>query len=192
MKHFERELPAGYAPAFTIDAADKKTGVRLNLIGGGIMAALIALFALTIRPKNFLENYSLSRSLLVLAALFAYLVLHELTHGAVYKLLTRQKLTFGFTATVAYCGVPDIYVYRTAALLALLAPFCVFNVAFGLAVGLLINAWDKMCAALLLAIHVGGCVGDLYDAWLYFTRFTDPRTLMRDTGPKQTFYLPEK
>ena len=191
MKHFERELPAGYKPAFTIDAADKKTGVVLNLIGGAIMVVLLALFALIIRPKGFMDNYSLLRNLITLVILFAYLVLHELTHGAAYKLLTRQKLTFGLTATVAYCGVPDIYVYRKASLIALLAPFCVFNVVFGLAVILLPEAWDKMYAAALLAIHIGGCVGDLYDTGLYLFRFTDPRTLMRDTGPKQTFYLPE-
>ena len=40
-------------------------------------------------------------------------------------------------------------------------------------------------------IHIGGCVGDLYDAALYLFRFRDPLTLMRDTGPKQSFYLRE-
>ena len=30
----------------------------------------------------------------------------------------------------------------------------------------------------------------IYDTWLYLTRFTDLKTLMRDTGPKQTFYNP--
>ena len=191
MKHYETELPAGYREAYVIDAADKRIGLKLNLIGAGITVALLAVFALILRPRDFFENYTISRNLITLGLLFAYLVLHELTHGAAYKLLTRQKLTFGFTATVAYCGVPEIYVYRKAAMIALLAPFCVFNVVFGLAVILLPGAWDKMYAAALLAIHVGGCVGDLYDTWLYLTRFKQPDTLMRDTGPKQTFYLPE-
>ena len=43
--------------------------------------------------------------------------------------------------------------------------------------------------ALLLAVHIGGCVGDLYDAGLYRFRFRRPDTLMQDTGPKQTFYV---
>ena len=51
----------------------------------------------------------------------AYVILHELIHGLVYKLLTKQKLKFGLALTVVYCGVPDIYVYRTAALLSLTA-----------------------------------------------------------------------
>ena len=188
MKHYETELPQGYKEAYAIDAADKKIGLALNLVGGGLMAALLVLFALIIRPRGFFENYTFSRNLIALGLLFAYLVLHELTHGAAYKLLTHQKLTFGLTATVAYCGVPDIYVYRRASIIALLAPFCVFNAVFGLAAILLPGAWDKMYAAALLAIHVGGCAGDLYDTWLYLTRFKRPDTLMRDTGPKQTFY----
>ena len=189
MKHFETDLPAEYREAFTIDAASKKTGVTLNLVAAVIMAAVLIPAILIIRPGNILEGFSFSRYLITIGTLLVYLVLHELVHGAAYKLLTRQKLTFGFTATVAYCGVPDIYVYRRASMIALLAPFCVFTVVFGLAVALLQDPWDKTFAAAVLAIHLGGCVGDLYDTGLYLFRFRDPGTLMRDTGPRQTFYV---
>lgn len=189
MKHFEAELPAGYREAFTIDAANKKTGVSLNVAAAVIMVAVMIPFILIIRPGSILEGFSFSRYLITFGTLLVYLVLHELVHGAAYKLLTRQKLTFGFTATVAYCGVPNIYVYRRASMIALLAPFCVFTVVFGLAVALLQDPWDKTFCAAVLAIHLGGCVGDLYDTWLYLSRFRDPATLMRDTGPKQTFYV---
>ena len=53
------------------------------------------------------------------------------------------------------------------------------------------DVWNRFYAALLLALHLGGCIGDLYDAWLYLFRFRDPATLMQDTGPKQTFYVKE-
>ena len=189
MKHYETELPAGYREAFTIDAANKKTGVTLNLVAAVIMVAAMIPAILIIRPGNILEGFSFSRYLITFGGLLVYLVLHELVHGAAYKLLTRQKLTFGLTATVAYCGVPNIYVYRRASMISLLAPFCVFTVVFGLLTALLQNAWDKTFAAAVLAIHLGGCVGDLYDTGLYLFRFRDPGTLMRDTGPKQTFYV---
>ena len=189
MKHYETELPAGYREAYTIDAANKKTGVTLNLVAAVIMVAAMIPAILIIRPGNILEGFSFSRYLITFGGLLVYLVLHELVHGAAYKLLTRQKLTFGLTATVAYCGVPNIYVYRRASMISLLAPFCVFTVVFGLLTALLQNAWDKTFAAAVLAIHLGGCVGDLYDTGLYLFRFRDPGTLMRDTGPKQTFYV---
>ena len=189
MKHYETELPAGYREAFTIDAANKKTGVTLNLVAAVIMVAAMIPAILIIRPGNILEGFSFSRYLITFGGLLVYLVLHELVHGAAYKLLTRQKLTFGLTATVAYCGVPNIYVYRRASMISLLAPFCVFTVVFGLLTALLQNPWDKTFAAAVLAIDLGGCVGDLYDTGLYLFRFRDPGTLMRDTGPKQTFYV---
>ncbi len=190
-KNYETELPAGYAAVYTIDAKNKKTGILLNAAGLVVTAIVLVLSALLIRPTDFFGNFSLVKYFIVLAVMLLYIVLHELTHGAAYKLLTRQKLTYGFTLTVAFCGVPQVWVYRRAALISLLAPFTVFSVVFGGAALLLPGAWDKMYAALLLAVHLGGCAGDLYDTALYLFRFRDPRTLMQDTGPKQTFYVPE-
>ena len=134
-------------------------------------------------------NYDLRREGILLAVMILYLVLHELTHGAAYKLLTGRRLTFGVSLTAAYCGVPDVYVYRKTALISLLAPFVVFDLVFVLLTLLLPDPWYRLDAALMLALHVGGCSGDLYDTFLYLTKFRDPATLMRDTGPKQTFYV---
>lgn len=195
MKTFEKELPANYRPAFTVDAGNKKTGTLLNLAGLGITVVLVILFGALCHPGELLKNLDLFgysvRLLVFVLVLFAYIVLHELVHGAAYKLLTRQKLSFGIKLTVAYCGVPDIYVYRRTALISLLAPFTVFIVVFGLA-ALLLHDLDRLFAAVALAIHIGSCAGDLYDTALYLFRFRDPATLMRDTGPLQTFYLPER
>ena len=57
-----------------------------------------------------------------------------------------------------------------------------------MAVLLIADPVSRYMAAFLLATHLGGCVGDLYDTGLYLFRFRDPDTLMQDTGPKQTFY----
>ena len=186
--NFERELPAGYTEVFSIDAKSKKTGILLNLAALAIGAAVFGVCWYFIRPAGYLMNYSIARELVLLAVLIAYLVLHELTHGAAYKLLTGEKLKFGVSLTAAWCGVPDIFVYRKTALISLLAPFTVFNIVFILLTVFLNDPWYKIDAALMLALHVGGCAGDLYDTFLYLFRFKDPATLMRDTGPKQTFY----
>ncbi len=120
-------------------------------------------------------------------ALIAYLVLHELAHGAAYRTLTHQKLRFGISPSAAFCGVPDIYVYRRTALISLLTPFVLFIPVFLIPAFLLPNAWDKIYVLFLFAMHIGGCSGDLYDTALYLFKFKDPATLMQDTGPKQTF-----
>lgn len=188
MRHFETELPEGYKPIGVVDAKDKKTILLMNLASIVLTAAPIALLFFLIRPFGAPMRNLLALDLALVVMMLAYIVLHELVHGAAYKLLTHRKLTFGISLTVAYCGVPDIFVYRRAAMIALLAPFTVFSVIF--IAGLLIasDPWVKMLFAILFSLHFGGCVGDLYDTFLYLTRYRDPEILMQDTGPRQTFY----
>lgn len=192
-KSFEAELPAGYREVFSIDAANKKIGLILNVAAAVVTLALIVLAVALIRPNLTGLTYggTMLRLGILCAAMLVYIVLHELTHGAAYKLLTKQKLKFGLTMTVAYCGVPDIYVYRKTALISLLAPLAVFGLVFGLAALLLPTDIDRLLAAILFSLHIGGCAGDIYDAILFLFKFRSPKTLMRDTGPMQTFYLPQ-
>ena len=192
MKHWEKELPAGYREAKVIDAkADKKLVRGMTVASFAVLLVFLALAVLWQGRRLLAEPMPLRLALGFWIALIAYLVLHELVHGAAYKLLTGQKLTFGLTLTVAFCGVPEIYVYRRASLIAVLAPFVVFTVLGVVLLAALPGAWTRFFLLIFLGLHIGGCSGDLYNTWLYLTRFKDPRTLTRDTGPVQTFYVPE-
>lgn len=188
-KNYEKELPEGYKEIFTVDATAKKFTIYMNLIAFVLVMAVAVPAFLILKPLENAEKIGIVSLLWFIAAMFAYIVLHELVHGAAYKLTTGQKLTFGFTASVAYCGVPDIYVYRKASLIALLAPFTVFSIVFIAATVIVSNPIDKFLCAVLFGIHFSGCVGDLYDSLLYIFKFRDSATLMRDTGPVQKFYL---
>ena len=189
IQNYEVSLPKGYEASFVIDAASRKTGILLNFAALGIIAPLVAVFWLIIRPHDFWVRFShLSTVLVFFLVLVLYILLHELVHGAAYKLLTGRKLTFGLTLSVAYCGVPDIFVYRKAALIAMLAPFVLFIPAFLLPTFLFSDSVNRFLSGILFSYHIGGCAGDLYDAWLFLSRFKDPTTLIQDTGPKQTFY----
>ena len=107
--------------------------------------------------------------------------------GIAYKALTKQKLTFGITLSCAFCGVPNIYTTRKTSLIALLSPFIVFTIVLGVLVILLPNDITGLYASILFAIHVGGCIGDLYCTWLLLFKLPK-ETIINDTGPKQTFY----
>ncbi len=185
MKTFEKELPDGYEEALVVDATKKKFAVIFNLISILLAAGITLLGYFLIKPSF---QMPLWKPFFYLACMVGYIVLHELVHGVAYKALTGQKLTFGMTLSVAFCGVPTIYVYRKTALVALLAPFVVFSLLFGLLVGFLPNGVDRFFFTFLLGLHLGGCSGDLYCTGLYLFKFRDPATLMQDTGPKQTFY----
>lgn len=194
-KYFERELPEGYRTVKTIDAKDKKVGIILNLIALIPLAiSLVATYFAMDKPEFIIEGenageYSLSL-VVTLIILIAYVILHELVHGAVYKFFTREKLTFGLTFTVAFCGVPQIYVYRKPALAAVLAPFVIFLPIFLTLCFVLPTPIMKMSAAFMLGMHIGGCSGDLWVSGLLIFRLRDNATLINDTGPKQTFCVP--
>lgn len=188
-KNYETELPEGYREVYSIDAKSKKTGLLMNLAALAIGGAIFAVCWAFIRPTGYLMHIDPVRELILIGVMLLYTALHELVHGAAYKLLTGRKLKFGVSLTAAFCGVPDIYVYRKTALISLLSPFVVFDIVFLLLTVFITDPWYKIDAALMLSIHVGGCAGDLYDTMLYLFKFKDPSTLMRDTGPKQTFFV---
>src|SRR5690606_17497437 len=116
--------------------------------------------------------------------------LHELTHGSVYKIYTKQKLKFGLTLFVVYCGVPNIYVNIKVALTSVSAQFVLYSIIL-IPILILISA-NLIYLSLLLVfgIHFSGCVGDLYVTYILLK--SKGKILMNDTGPKQTFYKYEE
>lgn len=191
MKNYEKTLPEGYEEVYRIDATDKKIGLIMNAIAVAVATAFIIGGILSAKPFT-IEPLSVSIALVSLSAiLLLYMVLHELVHGAVYKAMTGEKLSFGLKWSCAYCGVPNVYVYRKTAFYALIAPLIVFTIVFA---GLSVAFWfvDSLCyiaAMAMTGFHLGGCSGDIYTALLLSFKFKDGETLMRDTGPEQTFYI---
>lgn len=193
MKNYYETLPEGYTEIYHIDAKDKKTGLVFNLAAFGIMIAVIAVAVAVIiigvgaeRSFEFL-GFPL---LVMVAGMILYVVLHELLHGVAYKALTGRRLTFGMSWSCAFCGVPDIYVSRRTALVALVTPFAVFTlVLIPLAAVLyFISLSYFFSVAMILAMHLGGCIGDLYMLCLLLFKFKDRTLLMKDTGPEQYIY----
>ncbi|MBO5789846.1 MAG: hypothetical protein J6R40_01690, partial [Clostridia bacterium] len=82
-RNFEKILPEKYVQIKHIDATNVKLGVILNVIAGVVISAFIAaaMFILGATDKLPLDFKPLP---LILGALgtFAYIALHELTHGA--------------------------------------------------------------------------------------------------------------
>ena len=206
-KEFYRELPAGYKPDKTIDAKSAKFGVIMNIVALAVMGAvymitdfisagrftIVDFFRSDDSGGVFSSNVTLSLLPLVVfcVASLVYVVLHELTHGAAYKLLTHEKLTFGITWSAAYCGVPQLYIGKNIALIALSAPFCLFSVLFVIGIAVAGNGIVGLVFKLLFAEQAGGCCGDLYDMILLIFKYRKG-CLLNDDGPKQTIYIKEE
>ena len=188
-KNFEYELPEGYEPARVIYVTDKKTAIIMNAAALVIAVVIIAAAWLIIKPLDALFSFeAVGKTAIMIVVLLVYIVLHELAHGAAYKLLTGEKLKFGMTMGAAYCGMPHIYVYRKASLISLLTPFVLFSIVFGVPLFYLTDKVDTFLLAFLLANHIGGCSGDLYDTYLLLFKHKDKLTLVHDNGPTQVFY----
>ena len=192
MEHinYEFEVPAGYREVFHFDAKDRKDAVKMTIWAFIIMVIAVVLVILGADLKQIDMDHVFKYYAVWIVSMIVYIVLHELVHGAVYKALTHRKLTFGITWSAAFCGVPDIYVYRNTALASLVAPLTVFTVLL-VPLTLWLRTVDMgwyMVSGLLFAIHISGCAGDLYITKMLLTKFKDPATLMRDTGPEQWIY----
>lgn len=198
MEAFYKELPDNYEMVFKVDANGKKTILLLtlgNLLITAVFLALVIALPFIYTPASATPRLAPDIYLFMFAILLIlYIILHELTHGAAYKILTHEKLTFGITLTCAFCGVPDIYVSRRTSIIALCAPLVVFSIIFvALSIGMYFYDYYLFYVfGGLFAFHIGGCVGDIYDLVLLNGRFKDDRILVKDTGPVQMFYLPVK
>ncbi|MBQ1261281.1 MAG: DUF3267 domain-containing protein [Clostridia bacterium] len=195
MKSYEANLPEGYREVYHLNATDKKVGLIFNGVAFAVLAAIMLICAIPLFLSGGVsfevEFIPYIIGLLgFLAAMLIYIVLHELVHGIAYKALTHRKLTYGISWSCAFCGVPDIYVYRKTAIIALLAPFVTFTLIFVplTAAFYFVHPLLYLASAFLLGLHVGGCSGDLYMFYLLAFRHKSKSLLVRDTGPEQFLY----
>ncbi len=196
-KNFEKELPEGYTEALHINAKDKKLGLIFNAIALVVMVAVLAIafIPVMICGNMTVESDDLFAGYIVLmASMLVYIVLHELVHGIAYKHMTGEKLTFGMSWSCAFCGVPNIYVYRRTALIACGAPLVVFSVVLiPLTVSLyFVSTLFYFISAFILGLHLGGCCGDIYLIGLLLFKFKNKKVLVRDTGPEQFLCIPSE
>ena len=194
-KNFERELPKGYKEVARINAKRKDTAIALSLGSLGITVVTFLIFLIPLFKSGIdLSDVSAGEFFLFygvfVVSTLAYIVLHELTHGVVYKLLTGERLTFGITPAAAFCGVPNIYTYRRCALAAILAPLTVFTFLIGAVVFVLsfINPLYYIGFSFIFAFHLGGCIGDGYLGFLLLSKYKSNDVLMKDAGPEQIIY----
>ena len=198
---FEREVPDGYELRKHINANSKRIGLVFNLVSIALCAVVIfvslAIFKIFESSPNPIFVFIGVFAGIVL--MLAYMVLHELVHGIAYKISTGERLKFGISWSCAYCGVPNIYVYRKYALLAVLAPVVLFTVIFMplmvLCILLTGGCRSEIATAsyyalsVLLGMNIGGSAGDFYLAFLLLFKIKGKDTLIRDTGPEQYIYV---
>ncbi len=189
MKGYE-DLPAGYAPLFSIDLQkQKKLAALVYTISGVIAAALVVLGIFAVpeaRLFDFSDGYGIYflRLLVMVVGLFAYIILHELVHGVFMRLFSRQRVKYGFTVLYAYAG-SDAYFDKSSYIIIALAPVIVWGAVLAVICALLPPAWFWPIYIIQIS-NLAGAAGDFY-VTARFARL--PRDiLVRDTGVSMTVF----
>ncbi len=186
-------LPDEYRPIQTIVLQkNRKTAILVNLFSVLLAAAMIvpALFAVPFNLFHMEDGRMavyFARLIVLIAALLAYLVLHELVHGVFIWFFSGRMARFGFTGLYAYAG-SEAYFKKSSYLIIALAPIVVWGAVLLLLNFLVPPDWFWVIY-LLQAMNVSGAAGDLYVAVL-FARLPK-NILVQDSGVAMTVYAPK-
>ncbi|MBQ1467531.1 MAG: DUF3267 domain-containing protein [Solobacterium sp.] len=183
-------LPEGYREILQINLQkDKKTALKINLIAVVVMILLFVLGHFIVPITEFQNNESLSTYFIqvgvILLGYVIYIILHELTHGAVMKAVGGGKVVFGFTGLYAFAGSKEDYFDKISYRYISLAPLVVWGIILGVLCVIVPRTWFWVVWFLQVG-NISGAAGDVYvtaKLWNY------PGTiLVRDTGVDMTIY----
>ncbi|QQU17754.1 DUF3267 domain-containing protein [Enterococcus casseliflavus] len=103
--------------------------------------------------------------LILMVAYFILIIIHELIHGAFFKLFDpKGKVKFGFKNGVAYATSPHSFYSKEKFAIILLAPF--LGISVGLFLFYLFGWLTASLFTLIAAAHAASCVGDFYFLFL--------------------------
>lgn len=170
---------------------DRKLLIGLNLIGlalfflfGWLFTRLASRLVLT-RQSLDIHVSGFSYVLAILAATITILLLHEMTHGLFFWLVTKSRPRFGLRAAYAYAAAPEWYVSRNAYAMIGLAPLIVLT-ALGIAIIPYVDINWLYVLIFAMTINASGSVGDAYVVgWLLLH---PANTLVNDHGDAIWFY----
>ncbi len=194
--HSCTQLPEGYGEILNVNLQkDKKTAVYINGAAAVIMIVMAAAAHFIVAPVTVLLDFDaeiklfMARMIAIMAGYAVYIVLHELTHGAVMKFYGARKVRFGMTSLYAYAGSEADYFDRHAYIRIALAPLVLWGVIFAVLCAVVPVGWFWVVYFWQIG-NVAGAAGDLYVTFRFFRLPSD--ILVKDTGIEMFVYSRQK
>ena len=181
-----RELPENYELTKNIDFKKNKHEFFLLNILAIFLFILVIVIIILIKDKISIGLVQLYLSLL---GAIIYTLLHEAVHVIFFKINNKAKISFKFHGFALSVSTPGLYFTKTHFLIITLAPFIVFNLVF-LPLLFFVNEYWFSIIAILFALHISGCSGDLYVT--YKLLFMPKDILIEDYGIGMNFYKNNK
>lgn len=188
--HSMGNLPEGYSEIFSVDMQkNKKLAFILNGVAlvVGVIMAVPMLFVVPISTlfdmSDGLGVYAL-RFVVLVAAMVAYIVLHELVHGVTMKLFGCEKINYGFTGLYAFAG-SDWYFDKVSYITIALAPVVFWGIVLAVICALVPQQWFWV-AYIIQICNVSGAAGDAYVTVKFSKMPSD--ILVHDNGVSMRVY----
>lgn len=188
----QENLPHGYRELLAVDLQNnKKLAVGVNL-AAAVIAVLMCVpahfhvpFSTLFDMEAGLLAYCLRFGVLVVA-MVAYILLHELVHGITMRAFGCRRVKYGFTGLYAFAG-SDAYFAKIPYLVIALAPVVVWGIVLGVLCACVPPAWFWV-AYLVQIMNISGAAGDFYVTGKFLRMPRD--ILVQDRGVDMTVYAP--
>lgn len=184
------QLPDAFREIYAIDLQKDK---KLSLLVNGLAILIGVLLAV---PMHFVVSigtlFDMSQGVgayflrfgVLLVAVIAYMVAHELIHGAAMKLCGTKRVKYGYTGLYAFAGSEDYY-DKTAYIFIALAPVVLWGVVLLIVQCFVPVSWFWVVYCVQLT-NLSGAAGD-YFVTLRFSRLPKD-ILVRDYGVSMCVY----
>ena len=183
-------LPDGYREIYSVDLQkDKKLALLVNGLAT-LIGVLLAVPMHFIVPISTLFDMSQGmgayflRFGVLMVAMVAYMVAHELVHGAAMKLCGTKRVKYGYTGLYAFAGSEDYY-DKAAYLFIALAPVVLWGVVLLVVPFFVPTSWFWV-VYLVQITNLSGAAGDYY-VTARFSRLPK-NILVRDSGVSMCVY----
>lgn len=200
------DLPEGYSEIKRIDLVnDTKLAVQLSIgalviaVAVWIIGHIIVPFGLAIFEPDNIPSWLIYMSAAinipswilqiigVLISLAIYVIIHELIHGAFFKLYSGRRAKYGFAMLTPYCG-SDAYYNKRQYVIIGLAPVVLSGIVL-LGLNIVLPAQWFWWVYLIQVMNLSGAAGDIYMAGLMNRLPAD--ILIHDEGVAMTIYARE-
>jgi hypothetical protein len=179
-------LPPAYRLHGTVDLKkDKRYAAAVQAIF--VLVAIAAGAAGIFLDLPLASSWSPLLSIPVtVAACFAYMALHEATHGAAVQMLTKVRPSYAVRFPFLTTGTEAYLTRRTATVVAL-APVVLWGAVI-LAALLTVPIDFRLTVYVLLALNLAGSAGDGVEAFVVSRQRRD--ALLQDDGDKLHIFVP--
>lgn len=182
------QLPEGYREISRIDLEKNKKQMVLVNVLSVIVAVVVLIPMLLLAPAEAEFIHEPLDVVILLAGMFAYIMLHEAVHGVCFWGFSRQKPRFGWKSVYAYAA-SDAYYPKWPYLTIALAPVVLWGAVMAVLAVVLPVRWYWLVQMIQL-INLSGAAGDLYVTWLLCRMPKD--ILVQDAGVAMQVYAPEQ